>query len=79
MMGYSHKRYDAQLKSAGFDVAKNFFAFRFLSKDGAGSHSRWERIAKAQKRIMKRYPQLSFTSINENNYEYVRKVGGSSR
>jgi len=69
MMGYSHKRYDDQLKAAGFEAAKDFFAFRFMSKDGEGSKPRWERIAKAQARIMKRYPQLSFASINEDNFE----------
>ena len=69
MMGYSPKRYDDHLIAAGFGGIKDFFAFKFESKTSDTAKSRWERLAKAQVRILKRYPQLSFRTVNDLNYE----------
>ncbi len=69
MMGYSPQRYDRQLKEAGFSVAKQFFAFRYLTKDGSETSLRWDRISKTQTKILKRYPALNFRKVNESNLE----------
>ena len=69
MMGYSHKRYEDQLLNSGFKVARTFYAFKFLSADNEDSAPMWTRIASTQARIFKRYPQLSFRTVDPDNYE----------
>ena len=71
MMGYSHKRYEAQLLKNGFEIARTFHAFKFLSADNEDSQPMWSRIAKTQARILKRYPELSFRSTGPENFEAV--------
>ena len=83
MMGYSPKRYDTHLLASGFSVIKNFFAFKFVTAEGEASHSRWDRIASVQDKILKRYPQLSFRTVTEENFETalrdVNKLGNVVR
>ena len=69
MMGYSHKRYEDQLLNSGFKVAREFYAFKFLSAKSGDSDPMWTRIASTQARIFKRYPQLSFRTVDPDNYE----------
>jgi len=69
MMGYSHKRYEQQLLDCGFDVAKTFFAYKFLARENEDSKPLWARIEKTQAKIFKRYPQLSFRSVNASSFE----------
>ena len=83
MMGYSHKRYEQQLLDCGFEVAKTFFAYKFLSRENEDSKPLWARIEKTQAKILKRYPQLSFRSVDEKNYEAtfrdINKLGNTVR
>lgn len=69
MMGYSHRRYQQQLLDCGFKVAKTFYAYRFLSAHNEDSKPLWARIAKTKDKILKRFPQLSFRSVDASNYE----------
>lgn len=69
MMGYSPKRYEDQLLQCGFEIAKTFFAFKFLTAANEDSKLLWARIEKTQAKILKRYPQLSFRSVDKDNYE----------
>ena len=69
MMGYSLKRYDAQLLNNGFEIARTFHAFKFVTEDVEAYKPQWVRIEKVQARILKRYPQLSFRSTGRDNFE----------
>ena len=69
MMGYSHKRYEDQLLANGFEIARTFHAFKFLSNDTKDSEPLWARIAASQAKILKRYPQLSFHSTDADSFE----------
>lgn len=69
MMGYSYKRYEAQLLKNGFEIARTFHAFKFLSQNNEDSKEHWARIEAVQARILKRYPQLSFRVTDQNNFE----------
>ena len=83
MMGYSHKRYEDQLLHCGFEIARTFYAFKFLSKDSEDSKPMWTRIAATQARIFKRYPQLSFRTVDKDNFEDtlrdINELGNSVR
>ena len=69
MMGYSHKRYEDQLLANGFEIARTFHAFKFLSNDTKDSEPLWARITASQAKILKRYPQLSFHSTDADSFE----------
>ena len=70
MTGHSRKVYDRLLSECGFEVAKQFFAFRIQPHNDQADHKiRWERLHEAESKIMRRYPQLHFKSVDKHSYE----------
>ena len=70
MMGHSLNYYDEAILAAGFDVAKQFFAFRIHPGRKDAQHKiHWERLEKAEAKILRRYPQLHFREVEAATYE----------
>ncbi len=70
MMGHSPKFYDDLLQEIGFDVAKQFFAFRIQPNDKQAEHRiQFDRLVEAERKIIRRYPQLHFKAVDQNSYE----------
>jgi GNAT superfamily N-acetyltransferase len=70
MMAHSPARYDQHLVSAGFDIAKTFYAFRLVFSQHADEYTpRWKELRTAQAKINARYPQLKFRAIESATYE----------
>ena len=75
MMGHTPGRYDRHLMEAGFEVAKNFYAFRFNWDKDFVAPEHWKDIVESKKKIHERYPSLRFTSVKEANYaETLRDI-----
>ena len=70
MMGHSPKSYDRLIQGHGFEIAKQFFAFRLQPNEDATSKPiEYDRLEKAESKILKRYPQLHFKSVDAASYD----------
>ena len=70
MMGHSPKHYDRLLTEAGCSVAKQFYAFRIQPGNNRATHKiRFEKLQRAEAKIMRRYPQLHFKAVDRHSYE----------
>ena len=70
MMGHSPKHYDRLLTDAGCAIAKQFYAFRIQPHNDQSAHNiRWEKLQRAEAKIMRRYPQLHFKAVDRHSYE----------
>ena len=70
MMGHSPKFYDRLLIENGFKVAKQFYAFRIQPNNDQAEHRiRYERLHEAERKIMKRYPQLHFKTVDRHSFD----------
>lgn len=70
MMGHSPKYYDRLLAEQGFEVAKQFFAFRLQPNDEqAVSGIRHDRLQKVEEKLLKRYPQMRFKAVDRHSYD----------
>jgi GNAT superfamily N-acetyltransferase len=85
MMSHSRPWYASLLKRCGLDVAKTFYAFRFISDDPQHAE-KFVKMDQFQQRVNQRFPELRFeqisrddfaTSVHQVNHlgNEVRKVG----
>ena len=70
MTGHSQKVYDRLLMEGGCSIAKQFYAYRIQPQNDQSAYKiRFERLQKAEAKIMRRYPQLQFKSVDRHSFE----------
>lgn len=85
MMAHSRPWYGSLLQQCGFEVAKSFYAFRFISDDPQHA-DKFVKMDEFQHRVNERYPDLKFEQISRDDFAQsvhdvnelgneVRKVG----
>lgn len=86
MMGHTPARYERHLLNEQFDVAKEFYAFRYKFSEhiADGEHlAGWKDLSRARQRIMERFPNLQFRAIEASNYEstlrQINELGNTVR
>ena len=85
MMSHSMPWYDALLQGCEMSVAKEFYAFRFISDDPQHA-DKFDKMEEFEAKVMERYPDLRFEQISRDKFAQsvhavntlgneVRKVG----
>jgi GNAT superfamily N-acetyltransferase len=70
MTGHSQKVYDRLLIDGGCELAKQFYAYRIEPHNDQAKHKiRFDRLQRAEAKIMRRYPQLHFKSVDKHSFE----------
>ena len=70
MTGHSRKVYDRLLTESGCSIAKQFYAFRIQPHNDQSAYKiHWDRLQRVEAKIMRRYPQLHFKSVDRHSFE----------
>jgi len=67
MTAYNLGRYREQLIESGFETVREFHCYNFYSNNPP--EEQWERLFKSRDRILKRFPELSFRSVEAATFE----------
>ena len=73
MMGHTPVYYDSLILRNGFQVAKEFYAFRFYYQFEI--QSQFDDVNDRVQKILQRYPQLKFREVNRENFnDTIREI-----
>lgn len=81
MTGYNFGRYRDQLLKCGLKTVREFHCYNFYSNNPPTE--KWQRLFEARDRILNRFPQLAFRSVNADSFEptmrHINELGNEVR
>lgn len=71
MTAYNFGRYRDQILAGGYEPVREFHCYNFYSNNPPTQQ--WERLFESRDKILKRFPQLAFRSVDSSSFEMTMR------